>query len=45
MDDTLEGREERFVRDRLHKVSHHIVEWSQQFETPDIVFEPQRDTR
>jgi transposase len=26
--DTLEGREERFVRDRLHKVSRHIVEWS-----------------
>ena len=24
--DTLEGREERFVRDRLHKVSRHIVE-------------------
>jgi putative transposase len=27
--DTLEGREERFVRDRLHKVSRHIVEWCQ----------------
>jgi putative transposase len=25
MHDTLEGREERFVRDRLHKVSRHIV--------------------
>ena len=37
--DTLEGREERFVRDRLHKVSRHIVEWSRQFEKPCIVFE------
>jgi len=37
--DTLEGREERFVRDRLHKVSRHIVEWSQQFEKPCIVFD------
>jgi IS605 OrfB family transposase len=39
MDKTLEGREERFVRDRLHKVSRHIVEWSHQFEKPCIVFE------
>ena len=35
--DTLDGREERFVRDRLHRVSRHIVEWSRQFETPCIV--------
>ncbi|QLD87619.1 IS200/IS605 family element transposase accessory protein TnpB [Natronomonas salina] len=37
--DALEGREERFVRDRLHKLSRHIVEWSCQFEKPCIVFE------
>ena len=43
--DTLEGREERFVRDRLHKVSHHIVEWSQQFETPCIVCEDLKEMR
>ncbi|MFA9504886.1 RNA-guided endonuclease TnpB family protein [Natrinema sp. H-ect1] len=43
--DTLEGREERFVRDRLHKVSHHIVEWSQQFEKPCIVFEDLKEMR
>ena len=43
--DTLEGREERFVHDRLHKVSRHIVEWSQQFEKPCIVFEDLKDMR
>jgi len=43
--DTLEGREERFVRDRLHKVSRHIVEWSRQFEKPCIVFEDLKETR
>jgi IS605 OrfB family transposase len=43
--DTLEGREERFVRDRLHKVSRHIVEWSRQFETPCIVFEDLKGMR
>jgi putative transposase len=43
--DTLEGREEWFVRDRLHKVSRHIVEWSQQFETPCIVFEDLKEMR
>jgi len=43
--DTLEGREERFVRDRLHKVSRHIVEWSQQFEKPCIVFEDLKEMR
>ena len=43
--DTLEGREERFVRDRLHKVSRHIVEWSRQFETPCIVFEDLKEMR
>jgi putative transposase len=43
--DTLEGREERFVRDRLHKVSRHIVEWSQQFERPCIVFEDLKEMR
>jgi putative transposase len=43
--DTLEGREERFVRDRLHKVSHHIVEWSRQFEKPCIVFEDLKEMR
>jgi IS605 OrfB family transposase len=37
--ETLEGQKERFVRDQLHKVSRHIVEWSHQFETPCIVFE------
>jgi IS605 OrfB family transposase len=42
---TLEGREERFVRDRLHKVSRHIVEWSQQFEKPCIVFEDLKEMR
>jgi len=45
MHDTLEGREERFVRDRLHKVSRHIVEWSQQFEKPCIVFEDLKEIR
>jgi IS605 OrfB family transposase len=45
MHDTLEGREERFVRDRLHKVSRHIVEWSQQFEKPCIVFEDLKEMR
>jgi len=43
--DTLEGHEERFVRDRLHKVSRHIVEWSQQFEKPCIVFEDLKEMR
>jgi putative transposase len=45
MHDTLEGREERFVRDRLHKVSRHIVEWSQRFEKPCIVFEDLKEMR
>jgi IS605 OrfB family transposase len=43
--DTLEGQEERFVRDRLHKVSRHIVEWTKQFETPCIVFEDLKEMR
>jgi putative transposase len=43
--DTLEGREEQFVRDRLHKVSRHIVEWSQRFEKPCIVFEDLKEMR
>jgi putative transposase len=43
--DTLEGREERFVCDRLHKMSRHIVEWSQQFETPCVVFEDLKEMR
>jgi IS605 OrfB family transposase len=43
--DALEGREERFVRDRLHKVSRHIVEWGQQFEKPCIVFEDLKEMR
>jgi IS605 OrfB family transposase len=43
--DTLEGREERVVRDRLHKVSRHIVEWSQQFEKPCIAFEDLKEMR
>ena len=43
--DTLEGSEERFVRDRLHKVSRHIVEWSRQFEKPCIVFEDLKELR
>ncbi len=43
--DTLEGREERFVCDRLHKVSRHIVEWSRQFEKPCIVFEDLKEMR
>ncbi|WP_435185748.1 RNA-guided endonuclease InsQ/TnpB family protein [Halobellus sp. EA9] len=45
MYDTLEGQEERFVRDRLHKVSRHIVEWSHQFEKPCIVFEDLKEMR
>ena len=45
MHDTLGGREERFVRDRLHKVSRHIVEWSHQFENPCIVFEDLKEMR
>ncbi|WP_435099074.1 RNA-guided endonuclease InsQ/TnpB family protein [Halorubrum sp. N11] len=43
--DTLEGREEQFVRDRLHKASRHIVEWSQQFEKACIVFEDLKEMR
>ncbi|WP_123621405.1 RNA-guided endonuclease TnpB family protein [Halorubrum sp. CSM-61] len=43
--DTLEGCEERFVRDRLHKVSYHIVEWIRQFEKPCIVFEDLKEMR
>jgi IS605 OrfB family transposase len=43
--DTLEGCEEQFVRDRLHKLSRHIVEWSQQFERPCIVFEDLKEMR
>ncbi|WP_049985681.1 RNA-guided endonuclease TnpB family protein [Halobellus rufus] len=43
--DTLEGREERFVRDCLHKVSRQIVKWSQQFERPCIVFEDLKELR
>ena len=43
--DTLEGREERFVSDRLHKVSRHIVGWSRQFERPCIVFEDLKEMR
>jgi putative transposase len=45
MHDVLEGREERFVRDQLHKVSRHIVAWSRQFETPCIVFEDLKELR
>ena len=43
--DTLEGREERFVRDRLHKVSRHMVKWCNQFENPCIVFEDLKEMR
>ncbi|OYR79383.1 transposase [Halorubrum sp. E3] len=43
--DTLEGQEERFVRDRLHKVSRLIVEWSRQFEKPCIGFEDLKEMR
>jgi len=42
---TLEGREKRFVRDRLHKVSRYIVEWSRQFNKPCIVFEDLKEMR
>jgi len=45
MHDTLDGREKRFVRDRLHKLSRHIVEWCQQFERPCIVFEDLKEMR
>ena len=40
---TLEGREERFVHDRLYKMSRHIVGWSRQFETLCIVFEDPKE--
>jgi IS605 OrfB family transposase len=43
--DTLEGCEKRFVRDRLHKVSRYVVEWSQRFEKPCIVFEDLKEMR
>jgi putative transposase len=43
--DTLEERETRFVHDRLHKVSRHIVRWCQQFVTPCIVFEDLKGMR
>jgi len=42
---TLEGCEKRFVRDRLHKVSRHIVEWCQQFVKPCIIFEDLKEMR
>ncbi|WP_251329432.1 RNA-guided endonuclease InsQ/TnpB family protein [Haloplanus pelagicus] len=43
--DTLEERENRFVRDRLHKLSRHIVRWCQQFVAPCIVFEDLKGMR
>ena len=45
MSPSLKGREERFVRDRLHEVSRHIVKWSRQFEKPCIVFEHRKELR
>lgn len=39
MHDTLDEREERFIRDRLHKLNGHLVERSCQFENQCIVFE------
>ncbi|MEF8828061.1 MAG: transposase [Haloarcula sp.] len=45
MHHTLEGREERFVHDRLHKLARHIVEWAQKFEKPCIVFEDLKEMR
>jgi IS605 OrfB family transposase len=45
MHDTLNGSEKRFVRDRLHKVSRHIVDWIGQFEKPCIVFEDLKEMR
>jgi putative transposase len=43
--ETLAGYEKRFVRDRLHKVSRHIVEWNHQFVQPCIVFEDLKGMR
>jgi putative transposase len=43
--DTLEGCEKRYVRDRLHKVSRHIVEWTKQFDDPCLVFEDLKEMR
>ena len=45
MYDTLDGSEKRFVRDRLHKVSRHIVDWIGRFEKPCIVFEDLKEMR
>jgi IS605 OrfB family transposase len=42
---TLAGNEKRFVRDRLHKLSRHIIEWSRKFEQPCIVFEDLKEMR
>ena len=42
---TLERREERFVRDRLHKVSRYFVGWSQQFAKPWRNFEDLKEMR
>lgn len=43
--ESLERKEERFVRDRLHKLSNFILEFANRFESPCIVFEDLKDIR
>ncbi|MFC3478659.1 RNA-guided endonuclease InsQ/TnpB family protein [Halobacterium litoreum] len=43
--ESLEQKEKRFVRDRLHKLSNFISEFANQFESPCIVFEDLKDIR
>ncbi|AGB30584.1 IS1341-type transposase [Natrinema pellirubrum DSM 15624] len=44
-DRMFERKEERFVHDRLHKVSRQVVEWVSRFEKPVIVFEDLKGMR
>jgi putative transposase len=41
----ISNKEQRFVRDRVHKLSRTIVDWASQFDPPCIVFEDLKDMR
>jgi IS605 OrfB family transposase len=43
--DVFRDREQRFVHDQLHTVSRRVVEWTQRFDSPVIVFEDLKDMR
>ncbi|WP_136717360.1 RNA-guided endonuclease TnpB family protein [Halorientalis salina] len=43
--DQYRDKEQRFVHDQLHKVSRLVVEWSQRFDRPVIVFEDLKGMR